>query len=33
MANFLIYDGPDHSLTQVYALIGCAGICNGSRGF
>lgn len=31
--NFLIHDGPDSPLTQVYASIGCIEICNGPRGF
>lgn len=31
--SFLIHDGPDNPLTQVYATIGCVEICYGPRGF
>jgi hypothetical protein len=31
--NFLIHDGPDNPLTEIYASIGCIEICNGPEGF
>ena len=31
--NFLIHDGPDDPLTEVYASIGCLEICGAPRGF
>ncbi len=31
--NFLVHDGPDQPLSQVYASIGCVEICNGPKGF
>lgn len=31
--DFLIHDGPDSPMTEVYASIGCIEICNGPSGF
>lgn len=31
--NFLIHDGPDDPMKEVYASIGCIEICNGPKGF
>jgi len=31
--NFLIHDGPDEPMSEVYASIGCIEICHGPRGF
>lgn len=31
--NFLIHDGPDDPLSEVYASIGCIEICGGPKGF
>ena len=31
--NFLIHDGPDDPVIQVYASIGCIEICGGPHGF
>jgi hypothetical protein len=31
--SFLIHDGPDDLVNEVYASIGCIEICNGPRGF
>ena len=31
--NFLIHDGPDDKLSDLYASIGCIEICNGPKGF
>jgi hypothetical protein len=31
--SFLIHDGPDDPINEVYASIGCVEICNGPKGF
>jgi hypothetical protein len=31
--GFLIHDGPDKPMSQIYASIGCIEICGGPRGF
>ena len=31
--NFLIHDGPDSPMTELYASIGCVEICGGPSGF
>ncbi|MDX2024373.1 MAG: hypothetical protein SF187_29290 [Deltaproteobacteria bacterium] len=31
--NFLIHDGPDDPLTQLYATAGCIEVCGGPSGF
>jgi hypothetical protein len=31
--NFLIHDGPDDTVNEVYATIGCIEICGAPRGF
>jgi hypothetical protein len=31
--NFLIHDGPDDPINEVYASIGCIEICGGPKGF
>lgn len=31
--NYLIHDGPDDPMTQVYATAGCIEVCGGPEGF
>ena len=31
--NYLIHDGPDHPMRQLYATAGCIEICDGRNGF
>jgi hypothetical protein len=31
--NYLIHDGPDHPMRQLYATAGCIEICGGPNGF